>query len=81
MLTSGGTTKTQNYRMAYWWPTEGEPRDFAMFTAVGQWVVQNMKVLDKKPAPEVCKLVAEQFPKLADVEVTHKRGPMARWKT
>lgn len=79
MLTSGGLAKTQNYRLTFWWPTEGDSRDFRAFAEVGQWVQQNIRVLDKKTSPEVAKLLADQFPKLVSVDVVHANGPMARW--
>lgn len=79
MLTAGGSSKTQNYKFVYYWPTTGRGGDFRTFTSVGQWVSQNMRVLDRKQAPECASLLAEQFPDLVIIEVAHANGPLARW--
>lgn len=79
MLMAGGTARTHNYRIAFYWLTEGDTRDFRMFTDIGKWVSQNGKVLDKKTAVECARLVADEFPDMASIDVSHANGPMARW--
>lgn len=78
-MLAGGKGKTNNYNVIFWWPTEGDRRDFAMHGRVGTWLSQNGKVLDKKGAPECCRLVAEEFPELASVEVADHQNRMARF--
>lgn len=75
---SGGKAKTSNYTITFWWPPEGDSRDFAYHSKVGTWIGQNARVLDKKSAPECVKLVAEQFPEVKAIEVCDHQNRMAR---
>lgn len=68
---TGDKVKTMNYSLVYWWPTEGEVKDMKLGGAVGAWIAQNQKVLDKRRAPEVVKLLQEQFPYLTSIEAQH----------
>jgi hypothetical protein len=45
---------------------------------VGTWIGQNAKVLDKKRATEVVKLLAEQFPDISIFEARHVQLQHAR---
>lgn len=78
-MLAGDTTKTTSYRIDYWWPTEGA-RDMKVGGAVGTWIAQNSKVLDKKRACEVVKLIQEQFPYLELIEARHSQLHHARWQ-
>lgn len=78
-MLAGATAKTNNHKFAYYWHTEGDRRDFAMFGKVGSWVGQNAKVLDKKTAVEAVKLLADQFPELVSIDCTGFDGRLARW--
>lgn len=77
-MLAGGTAKTSNHKIIYWWPTEGDRRDFALFGRVGTWVSQNQRVLDKKSSVDCVQLVLEQFPELSAVEVQDFAGRLAR---
>lgn len=68
---TGDKVKTMNYAIVFWWPTEGENRDMKLGGSVGAWIAQNQKVLDKRRAPEVVKLLHEQFPYLTSIEAQH----------
>lgn len=75
----GDTAKTTSYKIDYWWPSEGV-RDMKVGGAVGTWIGQNAKVLDKKRASEVVQLVREQFPHLDIIEARHAQLQNARWQ-
>lgn len=77
-MQAGDTTKTQNFKIDYWWPTFGAVRDTQVGGRVGTWIGQNAKVLDRKRATEVVQLVAEQFPDLTAVEARHVQLQSAR---
>jgi hypothetical protein len=77
-MLAGSSSKTQNYTITAWWPTEGDRRDFAFFAKVGGWVGQNAKVLDKKSCVDCVRLLSEQFPELTAIEARDYQGRMAR---
>ena len=78
-MLAGGQSKTSNHTVNYYWPTEGDCRDFAMYGRVGTWLGQNAKVLDKKSIVACVQLLTEQFPELALVEARDFAGRAARW--
>lgn len=78
MLT-GDTAKTTSFKIEFWWPTEGV-RDIKVGNAVGTWIGQNAKALDKKRSLEVVKLIQEQFPYLEIIEARHANLQYARWQ-
>jgi hypothetical protein len=73
----GGTTKTNAHTITYWWPSEGDSRDFRNWSDVGAWIGKQ-KVLDKKSEPDCCELVLEQFPFLTEVESKDNWGKLAK---
>lgn len=75
----GGYWKGTNFQVTVYWPTLGSARDFQQWGAVGGWISKNEKVLNKKPLPDVCKLLAEQFPDIKLVESKDFSGRCARW--
>lgn len=77
-MLAGDTAKTISYKIEYWWPTEGG-KDMAVAGRVGTWIGLNSKVLDKKRATEVVKLIQEQFPNLEIIEARHAQLNHARW--
>jgi hypothetical protein len=77
-MLAGGQSKTSNHKITFWWPTEGDRRDFALFSKVGTWIGQNTRVLDKKSVVDVIQLVLEQFPELSAAEAQDFAGRMAR---
>jgi len=77
-MQSGDTTKTNVYTVHYWWDSEGHNRDRALGNPVGTWIGKNAKVLDKKDATEVVKLIKEQFPYLKEIEARHSQLMHAR---
>jgi len=77
MLT-GDRVKTNSFTVDYWWESENENRDRQLGNPVAVWVNQNAKVLDKKRATEVIKLVMEQFPYLMEVEARHSQLQSAK---
>lgn len=77
-MLAGGQAKTSNHKVTFWWPTEGDRRDFALFGRVGTWIGQNARVLDKKSAVECVQLVLEQFPEVTAVESMDFAGRMGR---
>lgn len=79
-MLAGHAAKTSNYKISFFWPTEGDKRDFAFASQVGRWIGQNAKVLDKKMPADVLKLVAEQFPFLMEIDGIHFNGPLARYR-
>jgi hypothetical protein len=74
----GDRTKTVNYTIDYWWEPSGT-QDTKLGNAVGSWIGQNARVLDKKRADETIKLITEQFPYLRQVEARHAQLHCARW--
>jgi hypothetical protein len=79
-MLSGSSSKTNNYKLTYFWPTLGDARDFAYASQVGQWVSSNARVLDKRRPPDVAKLLAEQFPDVEEIDAISFNGPMARYR-
>lgn len=79
MIRSGDTGKTNSYKIDYWWPCEGV-RDMKLSGQVASWINQNAKALDKRRAPEVVKLIQEQFPYLDVIEARHSQLQYARWE-
>lgn len=77
-MLAGGEAKTTSHRFYFWWPTEGDRRDFAEFSKVGTWVGGNAKVLDKKPVVDCVRLMSEQFPELTLIEAKDFAGRGAR---
>lgn len=78
-MLAGGQSRTTNHTFDFWWPTEGDKRDFAYYGKVGTWVGQNSKVLDKKPVIACVQLLVEQHPELSLVEARDFAGRAARW--
>lgn len=76
---AGDRVKSTSYVIDYWWESEGPARDRNLGNPVATWVGQNSRVLDKKPATEVIKLLTEQFPYLHAVEARHSQLQSARW--
>lgn len=77
-MLAGDRVKTMNYSLEYWWPSEGDARDMKLGGAIGSWVAQNQKVLDKRRATEVVQLVKEQFPYLQSIDARHVQLQWAR---
>lgn len=77
---TGDRAKTMNYTVEYWWESASPDRDRQLGNPVASWVGQNAKVLDKKRAGEVIKLIVEQFPYLMEVEARHAQLQHAKWK-
>lgn len=77
-MQSGDTTKTVNYTITYWWESEGHNRDRSLGNPVASWVGKNSRVLDKKEATDVVKLILEQFPYLKEIEAKHAQQMHAR---
>lgn len=77
MLT-GDHVKTSNYTIEFWWPSGDTGFDMRQFGKVGTWIAQNQRVLDKKPATDVVKLIREQFPELTDITAKHVQLRWAR---
>lgn len=78
MLT-GGQTKTTSHIITYWWPTASDAFDFRMGNQVGAYIGKAEKGLNKKTHVQVCKLLAEQFPELVEIESRDTMGRLARW--
>lgn len=78
-MLAGGKGKTNNFNVTYYWPTEGDHRDFAVHGKVGTWLSQNARVLDKKSATQCARLLADEFPQLASVDVADHHGRLARF--
>jgi hypothetical protein len=77
MLMIGGQTKTDTHVVTYWWPSEGDNRDFRNGSDVGVWLGKQ-RALNKKSEADVCKAVMEQFPFLTQCESRDTWGKMAR---
>jgi len=78
MILAGDRVKTLSYTFEFWWPSQGDNYDMKYGGRVGAWIAQNTKVLDKKRAVEVVKLVKEQFPELTQVDAMHVQLQWAR---
>jgi hypothetical protein len=77
-MNAGAELKTTNRIIRVFWPSERDARDFRVYSDVGQWVGKNEKVLNKTPLEKCCKLIAEQFPQLTEVEVRDYTGRIYR---
>ena len=77
-MLAGDSAKTMNYKLEYYWPTAGDSQDMKIGGKVGTWIGQNAKVLDKKRATEVAKLISEQFPELTVIDARHVQLQHAR---
>ena len=77
-MLAGDRVKTMSYTLEYWWPSQGTNFDASYGGKVGAWIAQNQKVLDKKRAIEVAKLIKEQFPDLAQIDAKHVQLQWAR---
>jgi hypothetical protein len=77
-MSAGGYWKTHSHQIAVYWPDLGANRNFSYWGAVGSWIGQNEKVLNKKSEIDVCKLLREQFPELELVEAKDFSGRCAR---
>jgi hypothetical protein len=78
-MLAGDSAKTTSYRFEYYWPTAGDGQDMKIGGRVGTWIGQNCKVLDKKRATEVVKLIAEHFPELTVIDARHVQLQYARY--
>lgn len=78
-MLAGDHTKTTVYKFIYWWESEGDLKDMKLGGVVSAWIHQNEKVLNKKRATEVLKLLVEQFPWLKECEAQHTQLRWARW--
>lgn len=79
-MLAGDRTKTTNFTIDYWWEADNPTRDCQLGNPVATWVGQNARVLDKKRAPEVIRLLTEQFPYLKEIEARHAQLQSARWR-
>lgn len=79
-MLAGSQCKTMNYTLNCYWPTEGDRRDFALYSKVGSWIGQQAKVLDKKGITATVKLIAEQFPEVVYIEGRDHQGRLAIWR-
>lgn len=77
-MNAGDRVKTMNYTLEFWWESETENRDRTLGNSVAAWIVQNQRVLDKKRAIDVVKLLKEQFPFLVQVTARHAQLQSAR---
>lgn len=77
-ILAGDKIKTFSYTLLVWWESEGTNRDSMLGGQVGTWIAQNEKVLNKRRANEVVKLLAEQFPFLKEIEAQHVQLQWAR---
>lgn len=75
----GDRTNTVNFVITYWWDHAGS-QDLRLGNAVGSWIGQNQKVLDKKRSDDALKLIVEQFPYLKEVECRHAQLQSARYR-
>lgn len=71
---------TTNLKFGIFWPSEGHKRDWDYASKVGMWVQKNEKVINRKAMDEACKLVAEEFPEVVEVDVRDYSNRGARWR-
>lgn len=77
-MNAGGYWKTTGSTITAHWPTRGDSRDFQYWSQIGVWIGKNEKVLAKKPLTQQVRLVAEQFPEIAQLESRDFSGRSAR---
>lgn len=77
-MSAGGWWKTTNHNITVYWPDQGQGKNFNTWGLVGTWIAKNEKVLNKKTEPQVCQLLAEQFPDIELVECRDFAGRAAR---
>ena len=77
-MLAGEKIKTNSYTLIVWWESDGPGRDSTLAGQVCTWIAQNERVLNKKRANEVVKLMAEQFPWLKEIEAQHVQLQWAR---
>lgn len=77
-MNAGGYWKTTGSTITAHWPTRGDNRDFQYWSQIGVWIGKNERVLAKKPLTEQVRLVAEQFPEIAQLESRDFSGRSAR---
>lgn len=78
-MLAGDKIKTTTYTFEVWWESEGTNRDNMLGGQVNTWIAQNEKVLNKRRATEVVKLIAEQFPWLKQIDAQHVQLQWGRW--
>jgi len=77
-MTTGCEVKLTNRIIRTLWPTDGEHVDFKRGCDVGRWLGENQKVLNKSPLEKCCRLIAEEFPYLTEIEVKDYTGRIVR---
>ncbi len=71
---------TTNCKFCFLWPALGHKRDWDYSSRLGQWVQKNERVLNKRAMDDACKLVAEEFPELVEIDVRDFSNRGARWR-
>jgi hypothetical protein len=71
---------TTNCKFCFLWPALGHKRDWDYSSRLGQWVQKNERVLNKRAMDDACKLVAEEFPDLVEIDVRDYSNRGARWR-
>jgi hypothetical protein len=77
-MKAGCELKLTNRMIRAFWESDGEHRDFKYGCDVGKWLGDNQRTLNKTPLDRCCKLIAEEFPYLTEVEVKDYTGMVYR---
>ena len=79
-MMSAAYYNTTNCKFCFLWPALGHKRDWDYSSRLGQWVQKNERVLNKRAMDDACKLVAEEFPDLVEIDVRDYSNRGARWR-
>lgn len=79
-MMSAAYYNTTNCKFCFLWPALGHKRDWDYSSRLGQWVQKNERVLNKRAMDDACKLVAEEFPELVEIDVRDFSNRGARWR-
>jgi hypothetical protein len=71
---------TTNCKFGFFWPSLGHKRDWDFGNRIGSFVQKNERVLNKKAMDDACKIVAEEFPELVEIDVRDYANRGARWR-
>lgn len=75
----GYQIRTVNHTIDYYWPLSSKAKDDAFSRSVALWIDKNERTLNKAQPIDCCRLLAEQFPDLALIEIRHAHGWLGRW--
>lgn len=77
-LLTGGTARTTNLQIEYCWECGPESANRILDRNIATWIAKNEKVLNKALPDKAVKILMEEFPDIACVEIKDYAHRMAK---